>query len=237
LKASLSKPCEETQDQSDHKENCIRLADIDEQFQHSLELKEAASKKAHGDVIELAKVLENMQKIAKEKSSIEKELKWKEQEYRQLSELKEKDELFFQMKIKKKRKKIKKLKTKLQAKEQELKSAQQEARMQQEELLKAEAEVEKKHEEVKQLQREREELAHAYNAENLKVSKRIQSTVVATSSKEMKVSSSPLSSYTQCILCTIYSNANFMSTKPISLSNKLLGHTMHAHSYSSHLIS
>ena len=168
--------------------------DIDEQFQHSLELKEAASKKAHGDVIELAKVLENMQKIAKEKSSIEKELKWKEQEYRQLSELKEKDELFFQMKIEKKRKKIKKLKTKLQAKEQELKSAQQEARMQQEELLKAEAEVEKKHEEVKQLQKEREELARAYNVENLKVSKCIQSTVVATSSKEMKVSSSPLSS-------------------------------------------
>ena len=79
------------------------------------------------------------------------------------------------------------MKTKLQAKEQELKSAQQEARMQQEELLKTEAEVEKKHEKVKQLQREREELAQAYNVENLKVSKRIQSTVVATSSKEMKV--------------------------------------------------
>lgn len=206
LKASLSKPREETQDQSDRQKNRIRLADIDEQFQHSLELKEAASKKAHGDVIELAKVLENMQKITKEKSSIEKELKWKKQEYRQLSELKEKDELFFQMKINKKREKIKKLKTELQAKEQELESAQQEARMQQEELLKAEAEVEKKHEEVKQLQKEREELARAYNVENLKVSKRIQSTVVATSSKEMEVTCCVVAvhyPHTQCILCTV----------------------------------
>jgi len=80
--------------------------DIDEQFQHSLELKEEARRKASGDVIVLAKVLENVQKIAKEKSSIEKELKWKEQEYRQLSELKEKDESFFQMKINKKKEKM-----------------------------------------------------------------------------------------------------------------------------------
>ena len=84
--------------------------------------------------------------------------------------------------------------------------AQQEARMQQEELLKAEVEVEKKHKEVKQLQREGEELARAFNVENLKVSKRIQSTVVATSSKEMKVTcwvAAVHYPHTQCILCTV----------------------------------
>ena len=146
----------------------------------------------------------------------------------------EKDESFFQMKINKKKEKIKKLKTELQAKEQELKSAQQEARMQQEELLKAEAEVEKKHEEVKKLQREREELAQAYNIENLKVSKCIQSTVVTTSRKEMKVTCWVVAihyPHTHCIFvyrpsCNC-SNVHFMGTKTISLTNELVGPTMH----------
>ena len=135
-------------------------------------------------MVELEKVLESMQTIARERSSIEKELKFREQECQLLYELKEKDE-FFQEKITKKRKKIKKLKEELQTKDGQLKSAQEEARMRHEELSQAQAELRKKHEEVKELQREREELACSYNIEKLQVSKRFQ---ISTSDKEeMKV--------------------------------------------------
>jgi len=187
LKASVSKSCEEIQTHSDHKQKRRRLEDIDQQIQHSLESKAAANQIASADTLDLEKEIEKMQRIAKEKNSIEKELKFKERECQLLLELKEKDE-FFQRKIAKKKKKIEKLKAELKNKECELKSAQQEARLQQDKLLKAQAELRKKHEEVKQLQREREELAQAYDIENLEVSKRIQITVVAASSEEeMKV--------------------------------------------------
>ena len=187
MKASVSKSCAEIQERSDHEQNRRRLEDIDQQIQRSLESKAAANQIASADTLELEKEIEKMQRIAKERNSIEKELKFKERECQLLSELKEKDELF-QRKIAKKKKKIEKLKAELQSKECELKSAQQEARLQQDKLLKAQAELGKKHEEVKQLQREREELAQAYDIENLEVSKRIQIMVVATSSEEeMKV--------------------------------------------------
>ena len=185
MKASVSKLCEEVQE---HEQLRRRLADIEEQLQRSLESNTAANKKASGEMVELKTALENMQKIARERSSIEKELKLKERECELLLELKKKDELFFEKKIIKKKKKIKTLRTELQTKEHELESAQQEARMQQAELLKAQAEVKKKHEEVKRLQREREELACSYNIENLQVSKRIQITVItASDQEEMKV--------------------------------------------------
>ena len=134
---------------------------------------------------ELEKVIENMQKIARERSSIEKELKFRERECQLLSDLTKVKDEFFQEKITKKRKKIKKLKEELQMKDRQLQSAQEEARMQQEELSQAQAELRKKHEEVKELQREREELASSYNIEKLQVSKRLQ---ISTSDKEgMKV--------------------------------------------------
>ena len=188
LKASVSKSCEEIQKHSDHKQKRRRLEDIDQQIQCSLESKAAANQIASADMLELEKEIEKVQRIAKERNSIEKELKFKERECQLLSELKELKDEFFQRKIAKKKKKIAKLKAELQSKECELKSAQQEARLQQDKLLKAQAELRKMHKEVKQLQREREELAQAYDIENLEVSKHIQITVVATSSEEeMKV--------------------------------------------------
>ena len=94
LKASVSKSCEEIQKHSDHKQRRRRLEDIDQQIQRSLESKAAANQIASADTLELEKEIEKMQRIAKERNSIEKELKFKERECQLLSELKEKDKFF-----------------------------------------------------------------------------------------------------------------------------------------------
>ena len=239
MKASVSKSCAEIQERSDHEQNRRRLEDIDQQIQRSLESKAAANQIASADTLELEKGIEEMQRITKERISIEKQLEFKERECQLLSELKEKDE-FFQRKIAKKKKKIEKLKTELQSKEFELKSAQQKARLQQDKLLKAQTELREKHEEVKQLQREREKLTHAYNIENFEVSKRIQITVVATSSEEMKVTCWVVAVHYHCIFVycidhpviivmpTLWARSPYhYPTRP----------TIHIYSWSSHLIS
>ena len=167
------------------------MIDAEEQIKQSQDSKTKAEEKATEAVTKLEESHENMQKIAQEKSNLEMELNVKEQEYKFLSTMQEKDEAlnqFLQKKIDEKRKKIKTLKKELQRKECELQSALQEVQTRQEELMQARKELKKNHTKVIQLQREKEELARPCNIEKEQVSKLVQITFALTSDKEeMKV--------------------------------------------------
>ena len=111
----------------------------------------------------LEKLKIKVQKITQEKTSLEMELKYKEQQYQTLLSAKEKDEVynqFLQIKLNKKKEKIKRLKEELGKKKHEFQPAHEEAQILQKELLLLEPKKHKpmKHKEVKQLQR-KEKLA------------------------------------------------------------------------------
>ena len=138
----------------------------------------------------LEELHENVQKIAQEKSNLERELKIKEREYQLLSTVHEKDEVLnhvLQKKIDKKRKKIKRLKEELQSMDSELQSALQEVQIGQKGLSQAQNEVKKHCKQVIALQREKEELAWSYNIEKEQVSKIVQ--LLVSDKEEMQVRS------------------------------------------------
>ena len=120
--------------------------------------------KANGREIltKIKKLHKKVQKISKEKTSLEMELEYKEQQYKTLlSAMHEKNEVYNQFlrnKISKKKEKIKRLKEELHQKEQQFQPACEEAQILRKELSLALLEL-KKHEEVKQLQRKEEKLA------------------------------------------------------------------------------
>ena len=153
-------------------------------LRHSQESKAKASKRASEVVTELEKLHENVERISHVTSSLERELKFKEQEYKLLSAMQEKDE-FLQMKIDKKKKKIKILKEELQRKEWELQSALREVQTRREELMQAQKELKKQHDEVILLQREKEELDCSYSIEKEQVSKIVQ--ILASDKEELQV--------------------------------------------------
>ena len=157
--------------------------DADECLRQSQESKVKANEKACEAVTKLKTLRGNVEKMAQEKSNLEKELSIKERECELLCAMQEKDAYnqVLQKKIDKKRKKIKILKKELQKKESELQSALQEHQTQQKELSKAQTALKKHHEIVIKLQREREELACTYNIEKEKVSKIVQ---IFTSDKD-----------------------------------------------------
>lgn len=165
--------------------------DADERLRHTEESKTKTKEKIRKFVTKLEESHENVEKIFQEKSSLEVELKIKEQECRQLCVMQEQGEALNRLlreKIVKKQKKITTLKIKLQRKESELQSVLQEVQVLQKELPKAQKELKKKHEEVMQMHREKEELVHSYNIEKEQVSKLVQITFVLASDKEeMKV--------------------------------------------------
>ena len=166
------------------------MADAEERLRQSQESKVKAYEKANEAVTKLEELHENVQKIAQEKSNLEKQLKVKEREYQWLSTVHEKDEELnhvLQKKIDKKRKKIKRLKEELQNMDSELQSALQEVQIGQKGLSEAQKEVKKQHEQVIQLQKEKEELAWSYNIEKEQVSKIVQ--LLVSDKEEMQVRS------------------------------------------------
>ena len=78
----------------DLKQDRNRLVDSEELLRQLQESKQAANENAKDYLTELEKLREDVQKIAREKSNIEMELKIKERECQLLSELKEKDKFF-----------------------------------------------------------------------------------------------------------------------------------------------
>jgi len=190
MQATGAKLCEDIQKHGvDLKENHKRLAESEEHLRKLQESKQAANKNANDCLTELEKLREDVQKITREKSNIEMELKIKERECQLLSEIKE-DKAYnvqlLQNKIAKKKKKIKRLKQELESNECKLRSAQQEAQIWQEKLSQALAEVRKKHEEVKELQRENEKLATSYSIKKEEISSLVQIAVTSVK-EEMKV--------------------------------------------------
>ena len=174
----------------DLKQGYKKLVDAEERLRQSLESKVKADKEAREAVTKLGELHENVQKIAQEKSNLERELKVKEREYQLLSTVHEKDEELNQdlkKKVEKKRKKIKRLKEELQSMDSELQSALQEVQIGQKGLSEARKEVKKQHEQVIQLQREKEEVAWSYNIEKEQVSKIVQ--LLVSDKEEMQVRS------------------------------------------------
>ena len=174
----------------DLKQDRKKLADAEECLRQSQESKVKANEKANEAVTKLEELHENVQKIAQEKSNLEKELKFKEREYQLLFTVHERDEELNQvlkMKVEKKRKKIKRLKEELQSMDSELQSALQEVQIGQKELSQAQNEVKKHHKQVIHLQKEKEELAWFYNIEKEQVSKIVQ--LLVSDKEEMQVRS------------------------------------------------
>ena len=124
----------------DLKQDHKRLVASEAHLRQLQESKQVANENAKDCLTELEKLREVVLTIAREKSNIEMELKFKERECQLLSEIKEDKAYnvqFLQHKIAKKRKKIKRLKEELESKECKLLSAQQEAQTWQEELVTA----------------------------------------------------------------------------------------------------
>ena len=174
----------------DLKQSHRKLVDAEDRLRQSQESKVKANEKASETVTKLEDLHENVQKIAQEKSNLEKELKVKERECQLLSTVHEKDEELnqvLQKKIEKKKKKIKRLKEELQSMDSELQSALQEVETRQKGLSQAQKELKKQHKEVIQLQREKEKLAWSYNIEKEQVSKIVQ--LLVSDKEEMQVTS------------------------------------------------
>ena len=157
-------------------QNHRKLVDIEERLRQSQASKAKANVKSSESETKLEELLGNVEKIAQEKSNLERKLSIKERECELLCAMQEKDTYnqVLQKKVDKKRKKIKSLKKELEIKESELQSALQKVQTQQKELSEAQKELKKQNEEVIQLQREKEELACSYNIEREKVSKIVQ---------------------------------------------------------------
>lgn len=145
---------------------------------------------ASGGLSEFKKVLENMQRIAKERNSLENQLRFKERECQLLSKLKEKDKVFeVKIHLTKKWEKIKNWGRSYKGKNMNssLPMANPKPKREKRNCYKL------KHKWKRNTKRwmscrEREELACTYNIEKLQVSTRIQITVVAASDQEeMKV--------------------------------------------------
>ena len=159
------------------------LVDVEKRLRQSQASKAKANVKLSDSETKHEELLGNVEKMAQEKSNLERKLSIKERECKLLCTMQEKDAYnqVLQEKIDKKRKKIKSLKKELQLKESELQSASQEVQTQQKELSEAQTVLKKQHEQVIKLQREREELACSYNIEKKKVSKIVQ---ILTSDKD-----------------------------------------------------
>ena len=167
----------------DLEQDCRKVVGADECLRQSQESKVKANEKASEAETKLKKLRGNVEKMAQEKSNLEKELSIKERECELLCAMQEKDAYnqVLQKKIDKKRKKIKSLKRELQIRESELLSTLQEVQTQQKELSEAQIVLKKQHEQVIKLQREKEKLASSYNIEKQKVSKIVQ---ILTSDKD-----------------------------------------------------
>ena len=158
----------------------------EEHLEHAQELIAEPNARTSEIITKFEKLHEKVQKIAQEKNSLEMELKFKEREYKLLTAMQEKDEVynqFLQKKLNKKKEKIKKLKEELHKMEYEFQSAHREAQTLRNELSLAQSELKKKHEEVTQLQREKEKLASSYRVEQFNKLSQIR----AADHEEMKV--------------------------------------------------
>ena len=166
-----------------------KLFDAEEHLRDAQESEVKANEKASEAVTKLEELHENVEKISKEKSSLEEQLKIKERECELLSAMQEKDAYnqVLQKKVDNKRKKIKRLKEELQSTNFELQSALQEVQVGQTELSQAQNKLKKQREQVIQLQKEKEEVAWSYNIEKEKVSKIVQ--LLVSDKEEMQVRS------------------------------------------------
>ena len=164
-------------------QNHRKLVDIEERLRQSQASKAEANVKSSESETKLEEMLGNVQKIAQEKSNLEKKLSIKKRECELLCAMQEKDAYHqvLRMKVDKKRKKTNSLKKELQKKESELQTTLQEVQTKQSELSEARTVLKKQHEQVIKLQREKEELASSYNIEKEKVSKIVQ---ILTSDKD-----------------------------------------------------
>ena len=164
-----------------------KLVDAEERFVCAQRLIDKANERASESKAKFEKQCEDLHKVIQEKNSLEMELKFKERECELLSTMHEKEDKvftqFLQEKIRKKKMKIKKLKEELHRKECEFQFAHQKAQILQNELSLAQFELKEKREEVRQLQREKDELASSYHAEQY--NKLLQITIA--DKEEMKV--------------------------------------------------
>ena len=165
----------------------MKLLDAEEHLRHSDESRAKANRKTSETMTKLESLHENLEKMAQEKSSLERELKIKKQECQLLGARLEKDAYnqVLQEQIDKARKRIKSLKVELQRKDFELQFALKEVQINQNELLQAQKELKSQHEKVMLLRIEKEKLARSYNIRSKQVSKLVQ--ILVSDKEETKV--------------------------------------------------